>query len=573
MKKVTTALLGAMLLLPPLAAYAQEANQQLPNNGFEENWGDCTPWTAGDNKKTNGTTPLPWCISQVIGMGGAGATITGEKVEGYNSTDEKPTSAVKVYNSPNSILASQTVPGYVTLGKTWSTAKGFNAANKDGGTFGGIDFTSRPAAIEFMYKVSRAEESTEKAAVIAYLWKGTWTQANVPGEISFSTPKNVNMEDRDRNILQQYYKDNHDGLDLMENTQGGEITPTTDAELIAVAEISFEGNTDEWTLCHIDFNYLTESTPEKFNVIFSAGDYFNSNNLQQGNSLTIDDVKLIYYPYTDNHNGYLNVRMTGEQLTDNQSSTISIVNKSYTSCDFILPDFSLSMGEDLLPLGDIVVPDVAITTSNGVRNYNGTVNDLQLLGGKIVADVTVTGTIDADNFANMKIDVMWTNADEPMPIDVTFTTNPLPAAPVIHINGMEVNDGENFTVNAGDEVKFPVVEGIDIWYLLEENSAAPEIAYAPSKVVPDNYVKYDGNALAIEPGKTYRLTYIAKDTKTGLESNVKTVTFSTTTGITAIGTENGTAEYFNLQGVRVAEPTTGIYIRVANGNATKVAVK
>ena len=35
MKKVTTALLGAMLLLPPLAAYAQEANQQLPNNGFE----------------------------------------------------------------------------------------------------------------------------------------------------------------------------------------------------------------------------------------------------------------------------------------------------------------------------------------------------------------------------------------------------------------------------------------------------------------------------------------------------------------------------------------------------------
>ena len=93
------------------------------------------------------------------------------------------------------------------------------------------------------------------------------------------------------------------------------------------------------------------------------------------------------------------------------------------------------------------------------------------------------------------------------------------------------------------------------------------------RLFPDNYVKYDGNALAIEPGKTYRLTYIAKDTKTGLESNVKTVTFSTTTGITAIGTENGTAEYFNLQGVRVAEPTTGIYIRVANGNATKVAVK
>ena len=123
MKKVTTALLGTMLLLSP-AAHAQEAHQQLPNNGFEENWGDCTPWTSGDNKKTKGTTPSPWCISQVIGMGGTGATITGEKVEGYNSTDEKPTSAVKVYNSPNSILASQTVPGYLTLGKNMVNRQG-----------------------------------------------------------------------------------------------------------------------------------------------------------------------------------------------------------------------------------------------------------------------------------------------------------------------------------------------------------------------------------------------------------------------------------------------------------------
>ena len=104
---------------------------------------------------------------------------------------------------------------------------------------GGIDFTSRPDAIEFMYKVSRAEESTEKAAVIAYLWKGTWTQANVPGEISFSTPKMSIWKTATEIFLQQYYKDNHDGLDLMENTQGGEITPTPDAELIAVAEISF----------------------------------------------------------------------------------------------------------------------------------------------------------------------------------------------------------------------------------------------------------------------------------------------------------------------------------------------
>ena len=51
MKKVTTALLGAMLLLPPLAAYAQEANQQLPNNGFEENWVIAHPGQLATIKK------------------------------------------------------------------------------------------------------------------------------------------------------------------------------------------------------------------------------------------------------------------------------------------------------------------------------------------------------------------------------------------------------------------------------------------------------------------------------------------------------------------------------------------
>lgn len=44
----------------------------------------------------------------------------------------------------------------------------------------------------------------------------------------------------------------------------------------------------------------------------------------------------------------------------------------------------------------------------------------------------------------------------------------------------------------------------------------------------------------------------------------------TTEGIDGITIENGEAQYFNLQGVRVANPEKGIFVRVQNGKAVKV---
>lgn len=43
-----------------------------------------------------------------------------------------------------------------------------------------------------------------------------------------------------------------------------------------------------------------------------------------------------------------------------------------------------------------------------------------------------------------------------------------------------------------------------------------------------------------------------------------------TVGVEAIDNEDTTVEYYNLQGVRVANPENGIYVRVANGKATKI---
>lgn len=589
MKKLTTALLGAALLLSP-AAFAQ--NGQLTNSDFEGEWVNSIPWitpseagqTNGNdkvctykdenNKDQNATTPTGWCISNVIGMGGLGATRTGYSVDGYNSPI-----GVTVANTANPMMDSQIVPGFITLGTSWSTSKvtigigGIKPTLMDGGTFGGIEYTKRPIAMEFRYKRARATtKPDEKTTIVAYLWKGHWTQKNVPGNIKMNAnPTTADMIDRDRCILRDYYSTEFN-IDLMDGTQGGEITKDENAELIAVAQITLTENKDEWTLCHIDFDYLTNSTPEYLNIVLAAGDYFGGPDaLGVGNSITVDDVNLLY---SDDYEGYLNIGMEGGELTRDQESTINILTKSSTKCDFTLPNFTLDMEGTILPLGDINVPDVVIAEENGVKTYNGTAKGLQLLGGMIVADATVTGTIDANDFVNMKIDVEWIqDENDRTPIDVTFSTAPRSFAPTLQINGKDIDESmETITVEPSDKVNFPVVEGIEIHYRLDVAPAAGGASYAPAKV-PEGYTKHEGEALDIKPSTSYNLTYIAKDTKTGLESLPKTVSFSTTTGIAAIEAENGSAEYFTLQGVRVAEPTTGIYIRVANGKATKVTVK
>lgn len=276
MKKIYTLLAVSVVTLATNA-------QQLPNADFEGEWSKCTPWTSTNNTKTQGENPQNWCISHVIGMSGMGAATLGSKTNGYNSS-----SAVllkQVSTGFGSLKAN--VPAYLTLGTTWSTSKGtFSISNKDGGTFGGIKFTYRPDALSFAYKRSRGtDKPNEQSSVIAYMWKGSWTQASVPGAISSSSPKTVDMVDRDRCVLGY----------SMDGTQGGNVT-NNGGVLIASFIKYINENAADWTTAVYDFDYKTTDTPEKINVIISAGDYFaGSDAVGLDNEMTVDDIKLIYY--------------------------------------------------------------------------------------------------------------------------------------------------------------------------------------------------------------------------------------------------------------------------------------
>lgn len=254
-------------------------------NDFNGDWETCIPWDSEGNTKASGTQPKGWHMSNV--QTALGAVVAGAKAEGSNGT----TVAVKLTNQE---MAGQMIPAYMSLGTPWATAetKGTKVRNADGGVFGGTEFTYRPDAISFDYQRNNSK-GKENATVIAYLWKGTWTQTNVPGNTAvgvfvYGTATKVTMTNRDRNVL---------GNETSA-TLGDPATHSADAKLIAKLEQSISESTKgTWKSMTIPFTYNDDTAvPEYINVIFAANDYFGDReSIIKGNSLTIDNVKLVYY--------------------------------------------------------------------------------------------------------------------------------------------------------------------------------------------------------------------------------------------------------------------------------------
>lgn len=271
MKKIFTSLFAATAVALTVGA------QQLPNNGFEEAWVDCVPWTSTDNTTAQGTTPTSWMVSNTIGTGGKlpmGNTTIAENVAGYNSAG-----AVKVENKEITVLGfvKKTIPGYFGLGTPWATSTS-TGKNMAGGEFGGIEYVYRPDAIQFMYQSTGSDQPT----ILAYIWNGKFVQKDVSGNITTGlNATKVEMVDRDRNVI---------GME--DAPQGGEVTEK--GTLVALINQRLEATTTQWTKGELEFTYSSETAPAKINVAFAAGDYFSISPVK-GNTLTVDDVKLIYF--------------------------------------------------------------------------------------------------------------------------------------------------------------------------------------------------------------------------------------------------------------------------------------
>ena len=267
------------------------ADYHLANGTFDGEWVENKPWDSQNGylvlEGKGFTQPEGWVVSNVSGINGLGAT----KVASAGTVADGNKSVV-LTNTPNPFMASQIVPAYISLGTTWATANAsaiIKVTDADGGVFGGVAFKGRPDAIALKYKRSHGTANAgERASVIAYTWRGTFTQENVPGNTSLSKPVTTTMVDRDRNIL---------GL---ATATGGNVSKSDDAALIAKAEAYIEGDAAEWTDLLVPFTYNESveagTAPEKLNIILSANDYFaDRSTIGKDNTLEVDSVRLLYY--------------------------------------------------------------------------------------------------------------------------------------------------------------------------------------------------------------------------------------------------------------------------------------
>ena len=298
-----------------LAATVAANAQHLDNGTFDSEWDGCFPWVAGKNIKTQvGTQPQGWHASNIFGLNGTGQS--GDLVTPTTGREDTG-KAVKIQNVwAGSGNMRSWAPGYLTLGTPWNTSVG--TTKKDGGTFGGINFTYKPDAVSFYYKWNKEIEG--KASFIGYLWNGTYKQTNVPSNVTLGIPTKVPMTDRDRNIL-----------DI--KTTYGDKPIKQKGTLVAKYEEYIDAAATSWTKKTIEFNYQNGEEPEKLNLIFCSSDYFSTTVTKAANALIIDDVTLVYYKHLSSLkiNGVTPKNFVGDVSADNETTVkISATDTEYT---------------------------------------------------------------------------------------------------------------------------------------------------------------------------------------------------------------------------------------------------
>ena len=279
MKKLILSGSALALVLTSLTANSQ----QLPNIGFE-NWktkcGETT--TTVDNKSfvRPGVEPEDWSGSNVTQVMQFPDFVKKEEKAPYSGK----TSLLLTNQKPGLATLSAPAPAFVTMGTPWIFAKiAFDQAAinmGDGGVYGGVAFSNTPDAITGMYKRDNSA-GTEDAHIISYLWAGTY-KSRVRSAIEkqngiYVETATMELDDVDRAIL-------------------GKSPATQTGTLVASCDYLISGKLDQWTEITVPFKYESQTVvPEKMNVIVSAADYWTRANIVPNNTLTVDDVKFVYY--------------------------------------------------------------------------------------------------------------------------------------------------------------------------------------------------------------------------------------------------------------------------------------
>lgn len=158
-------------------------------------------------------------------------------------------------------------------------------------------------------------------------------------------------------------------------------------------------------------------------------------------------------------------------------------------------------------------------------------------------------------------------------VDFTITTTENKAISSINVTfGHDVVPTPFAKFAAGDLHRFTLIHEKDdhnIFYKIEKANTEQGLARAMNH--GDKYsgfTQYSGGELSMADDE--KISIYAQHPH-GMVSDILTASYADiATGVVNITADDDEVVYFNLQGVRVAEPASGVYIRVANGKASKI---
>lgn len=190
-----------------------------------------------------------------------------------------------------------TSPGYVALGHPWAYVASVTAINgATAGTYGGISWKYRPDSMVVWVKRYYDSSVTEAAGdhikdehfhLLYYAWKGTSKGASYKA-------KDLSCTDL-TTAAPTYCVDEES--DIRQGTNGNECGTKEFATQVAEGWFYQKKAYANWTRIVVPIYYLNDETPQKCNVILSAGRYpdFRANSGQYaGSTLEVDDIELIY---------------------------------------------------------------------------------------------------------------------------------------------------------------------------------------------------------------------------------------------------------------------------------------
>ncbi len=311
--------------------------------------------------------------------------------------------------------------------------------------------------------------------------------------------------------------------------------------------------------------YEATSEPSFGGVIFSNGDGLQTDDLSFQNGAVITNGETPIPPTPGEKNLYLVGELTGWEGPDEAYKFAQDGNVYTLSLDNGLTgtwkiydgtwDYQFGAGDD-----NMLESGVEANAWFNGQNFNSAFS-----GKTTITFTLVDGSAVQGSSIPSKLTVTAEGVVEPLPTEEWYVSVQGPfnswQGEGVHPNAK--GDAEITvpgTVNP-DGFKIKVWNGLgDTWYC---NGSA--IALDTPTVIEGNY---DQPLMTIDGAEAANYYVV----KFNVKSNELTITGDTSDSIEVIEASENTPVYFNLQGVKVANPENGIYVKVVNGVASKVVL-